>query len=93
MKSYFIINSVAVKKYIDTQIYCPLSGLKLKGNVIAPHKMAMMQCANGALFAKCPYHLVRCFISDFETVKTIMSEAQVIKVIEVQRKGENNAAS
>jgi len=86
--------SVGLKKYIDTQLYCPLSGLKLNGQApIPPHKMGVMQCANGSLFSKCSIHLVRCFISDFDTVRNIMEKATVVRVIEDRKKEKKNAAS
>ena len=90
---YLIIISLDHKKLLDTELFCPLSGLKVAGQVIPPHKMGVMQCVNGSLFAKCPAHLVRCFIADFSTVKLIVSNAKVLRVIEVNRKENKNVAS
>jgi hypothetical protein len=60
------------------EVICPLSGLMLSGVVIPMHKMAMFECENGSIFARCPNHIVRSFISDFTTVKAIMSQATVV---------------
>ena len=71
---------MGIQKHLDIEVICPLSGLKLNGAVIPVHRMAMMQCENGALFARCPNHVVRTFISDFATVRNIMSQAVVLQV-------------
>lgn len=71
---------MGVQKHLDVELVCPLSGFKLAGVVIPVHKMAVMQCENGSLFARCPNHVVRSFISDFTTVKHIMNQAIVIQV-------------
>jgi hypothetical protein len=84
---------VGFKKYLDTELFCPLSGLKIKGYSIPIHKMGVMVCENGALFAKCSLHLVRCFISDWPTVKSIVDNAKVIKIVEVKPKEKKNVAS
>ena len=70
---------MGVQRHLDVEAVCPLSGFKLKGTVIPVHKMAMLQCENGALFARCPNHQVRAFISDFTTVKQIMNQAVVVQ--------------
>jgi len=71
---------MGVQKHLDTTAICPVSGMKLDGVVIPVHRMTMMQCENGALFARCPNHVVRAFISDFTTVRHIMSQAVVVQV-------------
>lgn len=73
---------MGTQKHLDIEVVCPLSGLKLDGIVIPLHKMAMMQCDNGALFARCPNHVVRTFISDFTTVRQIMKQAVVVQITE-----------
>lgn len=70
---------MGIQRHLDVEIACPLSGLKLNGVVIPVHMMAMLQCENGALFARCPNHQVRAFISDFTTVRQIMSQAVVLQ--------------
>ena len=82
-----------IRKYIDTQLFCPLSGAKLKGQVIPPHKMYMMQCENGALFAKCQHHVVRCFIADFATVKMVMESSKITKIVDTNKKENKYVAS
>lgn len=71
---------MGVQKHLDIELVCPVSGLKLNGVVIPLHKMVMMQCENGSLFARCPNHVVRAFISDFTTVRHIMSQAIVLSI-------------
>lgn len=71
---------MGVQKHLDIEVICPVSGLTLDGVVIPVHRMAMMQCENGALFARCPNHVVRTFISDFSTVRHIMNKAVVVQV-------------
>lgn len=70
---------MAIQRHLDLEVVCPLSGFKLNGTVIPIHKMPMLQCENGALFARCPNHQVRCFISDFKTVRDVMNQAVVIQ--------------
>jgi len=70
---------MGIQKHLDIELFCPLSGFKLNGTVIPVHKMATMQCENGALFARCPNHVVRAFISDFKTVREIMNQAVVVQ--------------
>ena len=70
---------MGIQKHLDVEVFCPLSGFKLNGTVIPVHKMATLQCENGALFARCPNHVVRCFISDFTTVRSIMNQAVVVQ--------------
>lgn len=82
---------MGIQKHLDIEVICPVSGLSLNGVVIPVHRMAMMQCENGALFARCPNHVVRTFISDFTTVRHIMSKAVVIQVTNRNpRKKENS---
>lgn len=82
---------MGIQKHLDIEVLCPLSGLKLNGTVIPIHKMAMMQCTNGSLFARCPNHVVRAFISDFTTVRAIMNQAVVVQITERNpRKKENS---
>jgi len=82
---------MAVQKHLDIEVICPVSGLKIDGVVIPMHRMAMMQCENGALFARCPNHVVRAFISDFTTVRHIMNQAVVVQVTDRRpRKKENS---
>lgn len=71
---------MGIQKHLDIEVICPISGLKINGVVVPVHRMAMMQCENGALFARCPNHVVRTFISDFTTVKQIMNQAIVVQV-------------
>jgi len=87
------MSSVSIRKYIDTQIYCPLVGTKLQGKVVQPHKMVMMQCENGSIFAKCPHHVVRCFISDFTTVKMIMEMSKIVKIVDSKAKEKKHVTS
>lgn len=84
-----------IQKLLDIELYCPLSGLTMKsGRVIMPHKMTVMQCQNGALFAKCGNHVARCFIADYPTVKMIMDDATVVKIVKkADRKEGRNVAS
>lgn len=84
---------MSIRKYLDTQLFCPLTGTRAKGQVIQPHKMQMMQCENGSLFAKCPHHLVRCFISDRATVEMIMGISKIVKVVNTSTKEKKNVAS
>lgn len=84
---------MSIRKYIDTQLFCPLSGAKLQGKVVQLHKMQMMQCENGSLFAKCPHHVVRCFISDFSTVKVIMEMSKIVKIVDTKAKEKKHVAS
>ena len=70
---------MGIQRHLDVEAFCPLSGFVLNGSVIPVHKMAMLQCENGALFARCPNHQVRAFISDFTTVRQIMSQAVVLQ--------------
>lgn len=71
---------MGIQRHLDIEVICPVSGLILDGTMIPVHKMAMMQCENGALFARCPNHVVRTFISDFKTVRHIMNQAVVVQV-------------
>ena len=71
---------MGVQKHLDIEVICPVSGLSLDGVTIPIHRMAMMQCENGALFARCPNHVVRTFISDFTTVRHIMNKAVVVQI-------------
>jgi len=93
--SLFIIQVVKIQKILDIQLYCPLSGFRFKnGQMIQPHKMTVMQCQNGALFAKCGNHVARCFVADYPTVKAIMDNATVVRVVKkLDRKESKNVAS
>jgi hypothetical protein len=79
---------VALQRHLDLELFCPMSGLRLKDHTIVPHKMALMQCENGVLFARCTQHVARCFISDFSTVKMVMEHAVVLKVTEKGKRKE-----
>jgi len=70
---------MGIQRHLDLEAVCPLSGFKLNGVVIVVHKMALVQCENGALYASCPNHRVRAFISDHTTVKQIMNQAVVLQ--------------
>ena len=71
---------MGVQKHLDITVLCPLSGLEVEGNEIPAHRMVVLQCSNGALFARCPNHIVRCFISDFTTVRQIMKKAVILQI-------------
>lgn len=71
---------MGIQKHLDVEVVCPMSGFKLNGTVIPIHMMPVMQCENGALFARCPNHVVRTFISDFKTVREIMNQAVIVQV-------------
>ena len=71
---------MGIQRHLDITFLCPLSGLEIEGLKIPVHRMAVLQCENGALFASCPNHVVRSFISDFTTVKQIMAKAVVLNV-------------
>jgi hypothetical protein len=71
---------MGIQKHLDRTFFCPMSGVELGGLKIPLHRMAVMQCENGALFARCPNHVVRCFISDFTTVKQVMAESTVLQI-------------
>jgi hypothetical protein len=71
---------MGIQRHLDLTFVCPLSGVELEGLTIPLHRMAVLQCENGALFASCPNHVVRCFISDFTTVRQVMASAVVLSV-------------
>ena len=69
-----------IQKHLDVTLLCPLSGFEVGGQVIPPHRMATMQCENGSLFARCPNHVTRVFISDFTTVRQVMNKAVIVQI-------------
>lgn len=71
---------MGTQKHLDIKFFCPLSGVEIDGQVIPAHRMAVMQCANGVLFARCPNHVARCFIADFTTVRNVMDKAVVLQI-------------
>ena len=77
-----------VKKELSIQFWCPLSGVRFGNEVVAPHRIMVFECWNGAIFAKCAKHDMRCFIADRETVKFIIAHSQVVRIVENKvRKG------
>jgi hypothetical protein len=71
---------VKSQRHLDIEFFCPLSGVKLKTGVIPPHKMSVLQCDNGSLFARCPNHVARCFVADITTVNSVMEASIVVKI-------------
>ena len=71
---------MGIQRHLDITFFCPMSGVELEGLKVPVHRMAVMQCENGALFARCPNHVVRCFVSDFTTVRQVMAKAIVLQV-------------
>ena len=72
--------TVKSQRHLDIEFFCPLSGVRLKTGVIPPHKMSVLQCDNGSLFARCPNHVARCFIADITTVNSVMEASIVVKI-------------
>ena len=79
---------MGLQQHLDLELWCPLSGIFLEGERIPPHKMHLLQCCNGTLFARCSNHVARCFFSDWGTIKKIMNTAKVIRMTEPQQKKE-----
>lgn len=71
---------MGLQRHLDIELVCPMSGFVVDGLEIPLHKMATLQCENGSLFARCPNHVVKTFISDFTTVKQVMKSAVVLQV-------------
>lgn len=87
-------NPVPTQKYLDTEVWCPVSGFKRKdGSVIEPHKIQIMICADGNLYARCPRHLAKCFIQDGQTIREVIEASNVIRTKEKRSKEVKNAAS
>lgn len=86
---------MGVQKHLDIEVICPVSGLKLGGVTIPVHRMPMLQCENGSLFARCPNHVVRTFISDFATVREIVSQAVVLQITDrnARKKEKSNGST
>jgi hypothetical protein len=85
---------VPTQKYLDTEVWCPVSGFKRKdGSVIPPHKVQLMICADGNLYARCPVHLAKSFIQDGQTIKEIVDASNVIRTKEKRVKELKNATS
>lgn len=76
------------RKLLDLSIWCPWSGITLKGKRIKPHKTPVMQCVNGVLFSKCALHGTRSFSSDMTLIKSVLEESKVIMVTEAPPKKE-----
>jgi hypothetical protein len=85
---------VPTQKYLDTEVWCPVSGFKRKdGSVIPPHKVQLMICADGNLYARCPIHLAKSFIQDGQTIREIVDASNVIRTKEKRTKEPKNATS
>lgn len=67
---------------LDLEIWCPWSGSKLGEIRIAPHKIQVMRCANGTLFAICQLHKTRTFTGDLNTIAKVMKIANVLDITE-----------
>jgi hypothetical protein len=87
--------TVKSQRHLDIEFLCPLSGIRLKTGVIPIHKMAVLQCDNGSLFARCPNHVARCFIADITTVNAIMESSTIVRVTtkNSNKQERNDAAS
>lgn len=82
------------QKILNTEVWCPVSGLKLKNNgMIPPHKMTLMVCVDGNLYAKCKLHLAKVFIQRKEFVKMILEASTVILIKQKRAKEGRNVAS
>jgi hypothetical protein len=81
---------MGIQRHLDITFLCPMSGVELAGLKIPPHRMPVLECENGALFARCPNHVVRCFISDFMTVKQVMAESTVLKITDPKPRKEKS---
>ena len=82
------------QKYLDTEVWCPVSGFKRKdGTVFPPHKIQLMICADGNLYARCPQHLAKMFLQDGQSIREIVDASNVIRTKEKRVKEPKNAAS
>ena len=82
------------QKFLDTEVWCPVSGTKLKdGTIIPPHKIQLMVCSDGHLYARCIVHFAKVFIQEKETVRKILEASNVIRVREKRVKETKNATS
>jgi hypothetical protein len=68
------------RSLLDFEVWCPFSGAVLEGKKIGPHKVPVMQCSNGTLFAMCNMHRTRIFCADWTTIRTVMKTVTVLRV-------------
>lgn len=89
-----MILPVPQQKILDTQLWCPMSGFKAKDGTIEPHKVTMMQAADGSLFARCERHVAKIFVQDSMTINRVMESSTVVRIKEKRaRKELPNGAS
>lgn len=86
-------NPVPTQKYLDREIWCGMSGFVRKdGSIYPPHKMQLMICADGNLYARCPQHLAKTFIQDGQTIKEVVEASTVVRTKEKRVKEVKNGA-
>ena len=87
------------QKILSSRVWCPCSGFAGKDKaVIPPHKIQLMECANGTLYGWCSGCHSKVFIQNKEIIRRILEVSTVIKVIQkriskVQRQEGRNVAS
>ena len=82
-----------MKAVLDIEVPCPVSSLRMNGQLVEIHRVPLMLLDNGCLMAYCPNHRSRAFISDRTTVQWIMKTAQIIRRIEKPVKEPKNGTT
>ncbi len=55
---------MAVKLVPGCQVYCPLSGVTIDGQIVRPHLMIASRCkGDKSIFLRCQLHMVSGFIA------------------------------
>lgn len=65
---------------LKTELVCPLSGMKLGNEPVPVHKIPVVLCVNGSLYAYCSIHETRCFVRGTNAAKVMKYETPVKEV-------------
>lgn len=83
---------MAEQKWLDSKVWCPVSGFRLKGQTAIPlHKVFLMETVTGTLYANCPTHCVKIFIGDRTTISWILECSNVVRVKQKREKEAKHA--
>ena len=86
-KSFYLSIIPDMKAVLDATALCPVSGQRVSGSLVDPHRLPLMLLDNGTIMMYCPNHMTRAFISDRTTVRLILQGTKIIERIEKPVKG------
>lgn len=82
-----------MKLVLDLDLACPVSGIVIQGGKIPYHTLPVQVLDNGTIMVFCPHHLVRVFVGDKITCRSIVESSKIIERIDKKKEAKHGTTS